>query len=331
MPLTDKEVLNAKPGTKPYKLFDGEGMYLLVQPDGGKYWRLKYRFAGREKLLALGVYDTVSLAEARQRRAKAKAALADALDPSAERQSEKRNQRIAAENTLQAIAAEWHENNKHSWLSHPASGALEVLKLAALVAMVADHVNKYAFDGAYPMMEHMGRLSFPLFALVVAANLRWNTADPHRYFMRLAVWGMASQAIYTWVTGNTDLNVLLTLGIGVQLALAVEALRQHSSMVGVLWLMLVIVATLPCDYPLTGPLLVALFPGWFARPGPYTALLAILGVAALNTSLLFAPAALASLIVAAVVAWWRPRLPRLTRYWFYPFYPTHFAVIRWIA
>ena len=95
--------------------------------------------------------------------------------------------------------------------------------------------------------------------------------------------------------------------------------------------MVVIVATLACDYRLTGPLLVLLFHGWFARPGPYSALLAILGVAALNTSLLFAPAALASLIVAAVVASWRPRLPRLTRYWFYPFYPTHLAVIRWIA
>jgi hypothetical protein len=216
-------------------------------------------------------------------------------------------------------------------LSHPASGALEVLKLAALVAMVADHANKYALDHAYPMMEHIGRLAFPLFALVVAANLRWNTADPQRYFIRLAVWGMASQAIYTWATGHTHLNVLLTLGIGVQLVLAVEALRQHSSVVGVLWLMVVIVATLSCDYRLTGPLLVMLFYGWFARPGPYTALLAILGVAALNTSLLFAPAALASLIVAGVVAWWRPSLPRLTRYWFYPFYPTHLALIRWIA
>ena len=216
-------------------------------------------------------------------------------------------------------------------LSHPASGALEVLKLAALVAMVADHANKYALDRAYPMMEHIGRLAFPLFALVLAANLRWNTADPQRYFMRLAVWGMASQAIYTWATGRTDLNTLLTLGIGVQLVLAVEALRQHSSVVGVLWLMVVIVATLACDYGLTGPLLVVLFHGWFARPGPYTALLAILGVAALNTSLLFAPAALASLIVAGAVAWWRPRLPRLTRYWFYPFFPIHFAVIRWIA
>jgi hypothetical protein len=216
-------------------------------------------------------------------------------------------------------------------LSHPASGALEVLKLAALVAMVVDHINKYALDHAYPMMEHIGRLAFPLFALVVAANLRWNTADPQRYFIRLAVWGIASQAIYTWATGRTDLNILLTLAIGVQLVLAVEALRQHSSVVGMLWLMIVIVATLSCEYRLTGPLLVLLFHAWFARPGPYTALLAILGVAALNTSLLFAPAALASPIVAGAVAWWRPRLPRLTLYWFYPFYPIHFAVIRWIA
>jgi hypothetical protein len=216
-------------------------------------------------------------------------------------------------------------------LSQPASGALEVFKLAALVAMVVDHVNKYALDRAYPMMEHIGRLAFPLFALVVAANLRWNTADPQRYFIRLAVWGIASQAIYTWATGRADLNILLTLAIGVQLVLAVEALRQHSSVVGMLWLMIVVVATLSCEYRLTGPLLVLLFHGWFARPGPYTAVLAILGVAALNTSLLFAPAALASLIVAGVVAWWRPRLPRLTLYWFYPFYPIHFAVIRWIA
>jgi hypothetical protein len=216
-------------------------------------------------------------------------------------------------------------------LSHPASGALEVLKLAALVAMVIDHANKYALEHAYPMMEQIGRLAFPLFALVIAANLHWNTADAQRYFMRLAVWGVASQAIYTWATGRTELNILLTLAIGVQLVLAVAALRQHASVVDVLWLLVVIVAALSCDYRFTGPLLVALFHAWFARPGLYTGLLAILGVAVLNTSLLFAPAALASLIVAAAVAWWRPRLPRFTRYWFYPFYPAHLAVIRWMA
>jgi hypothetical protein len=216
-------------------------------------------------------------------------------------------------------------------LSHPASGALEALKLAALAAMVVDHTNKYALGNAYTMMEHIGRLAFPLFALVVAANLRWNTADQQRYFIRLALWGMASQAIYTWATGRTDFNILLTLAIGVQLVLIVDALRQRFTVAGLLWLMLVIVATLACDYRLTGPLLVLLFHRWFAHPGAYTALLAILGVAALNTSLVFAPATLASLIVAVAVAWWRPGLPRITRYWFYPFYPIHLAVIRWIA
>jgi hypothetical protein len=216
-------------------------------------------------------------------------------------------------------------------LSHPGSGALEVLKLVAVAAMVVDHANKYALERAFPVMEHIGRLAFPLFALVLAANLRWNTADPQRYFIRLAVWGMASQAIYTWATGRADLNILLTLGIGLQLVLAVEALRRHSSVVNVLWLMVVTAATLSCDYRLTGPLLVLLFHEGFARPGRYTALLVILGVAALNTSALFAPAALASLIVAGAVALWRPRLPRLTRYWFYPFFPAHFGVIRWLA
>jgi hypothetical protein len=65
-------------------------------------------------------------------------------------------------------------------LSHPASGALEVLKLVALVEMVVDHANKYALEHACPIMEHIGRVAFPLFAFVIAANLRWNTADPQR-------------------------------------------------------------------------------------------------------------------------------------------------------
>lgn len=216
-------------------------------------------------------------------------------------------------------------------LSEPASGVLEVLKLAAMAAMVLDHANKYGLDRAYPVMEHIGRLAFPLFALVVAANLRWNTADPQRYFVRLAVWGAASQAVYTWATGRTDLNILLTLGIGVQLVLAVEALRQRYSEAGVLWLLLVVAASLACDYRLTGPLLVLLFHEWFARPRVEAALFVIVGVAALNGALLFVPAALASLVLAVGVAWWAPRVRRLTRHWFYPFYPAHLAVIRALA
>ena len=128
MALTDKAANNAKPQPKAYKLFDGEGLYLLVLPDGAKYWRLKYRFAGREKLLSFGVYPAVSLKQARDRRTKAKAALADGRDPSAERKAEKRSQRVAAANTLQAIAEEWHSKNVHTWSGDYADWVVRSLK-----------------------------------------------------------------------------------------------------------------------------------------------------------------------------------------------------------
>lgn len=197
--------------------------------------------------------------------------------------------------------------------------------------MLADHANKYGLERAYPAMEHLGRIAFPLFALVVAANLRWNTADPQRYFMRLAVWGMASQAVYTWATARTDLNILITLALGVLLVRTVERLRERWSGGSAMWLAIVLAATLACDYPLTGALLVLLLHEWFTRPALPTASLVIVAVAVLNVSLVFAPAALASLIVAALIASWEPRAPRRTRYWFYPFYPAHFAAIRLLA
>jgi hypothetical protein len=137
--------------------------------------------------------------------------------------------------------------------------------------------------------------------------------------------------VYAWATGRVELNILLTLGIGVQLVLAVEALRRRYSAAGVVWLMVVVGASLACDYRLTGPVLVLLFHEWFARPGRDTALLVVVGVAAVNGSLFFAPAALGALVVAVGVAWWAPRVPRVTRHWFYPFYPAHLALIRWLG
>jgi integrase len=140
--MTDKSASSAKPQEKPYKLFDGEGLYLLVQPDGAKYWRLKYRFAGKEKLLALGVYPTVPLSQARKERGIAKVALADGRDPSAQRQAEKRDQKISADNTLRAIAEEWHGNNKHAWSEDYADWILRALK-----------VDIFPWLGARPISE----------------------------------------------------------------------------------------------------------------------------------------------------------------------------------
>ena len=80
--LTALKVGNAKPGAKPYKLFDGSGLFLLVTPSGGKWWRLKYRFAGKEKQLSLGVYPQIGLKEVRAKRDLFRAMLAGGTDPS---------------------------------------------------------------------------------------------------------------------------------------------------------------------------------------------------------------------------------------------------------
>lgn len=86
MKLTARQVETSKAKDKPYKLSDGGGLYLLVNPNGARYWRLKYRVAGKEKSLALGVYPEVSLADARQKRAEAKKVLAAGGDPGQEKQ-----------------------------------------------------------------------------------------------------------------------------------------------------------------------------------------------------------------------------------------------------
>ena len=80
MPLTDIKARNSKPKDKPFKLFDSDGLFLLVTPAGGKWWRLRYKFDGKEKLLSLGVYPDVGLKDARTRRDDARKLLADGVE-----------------------------------------------------------------------------------------------------------------------------------------------------------------------------------------------------------------------------------------------------------
>ena len=110
MPLTDTAIKNAKSQAKQVKLFDGEGLFLLVTPSGGKWWRLKYRLGGKEKLLSLGVYPEISLKEARRRRDEARTLIAQGIDPSDQRKEEKAVAEAESkekENTFQAVATEW--------------------------------------------------------------------------------------------------------------------------------------------------------------------------------------------------------------------------------
>jgi integrase len=115
MPLTNATCLNAKPAAKPYKLADGAGLYLQVMPNGSKYWRLKYRFGGKEKLQSFGVYPEVSLAEARSKRDEARKQLATDTDPTIVKRERKLKARLEAGTTFEVVAREWHELNKERW------------------------------------------------------------------------------------------------------------------------------------------------------------------------------------------------------------------------
>ena len=101
MKLTARQVDTSKAKDKPYKLSDGGGLYLLVNSNGSRYWRLKYRIAGKEKLLALGVYPDVSLADARQKRSEAKKILSAGGDPGQEKLEEKQARVLAASNSFE--------------------------------------------------------------------------------------------------------------------------------------------------------------------------------------------------------------------------------------
>ena len=112
MALTDTHVRNAKPKAQAYKLSDGGGMYLLVRPDGARYWRLDYRFAGKRRTLALGIYPTTTLAVARARREDARVLLAQGADPSAAKKAKRRAALQASETTFEVIAREWLHNQR---------------------------------------------------------------------------------------------------------------------------------------------------------------------------------------------------------------------------
>ena len=114
MALTDLAVRSAKAPTKPQKLFDSGGLFLIVTPAGGKWWRFKYRFGGKEKLVSLGTYPEVSLRQARNRRDKAKGLLSNHIDPSQARKDNKEASQ-AAGNTFETIAREWFAKFSPQW------------------------------------------------------------------------------------------------------------------------------------------------------------------------------------------------------------------------
>lgn len=116
MALTDTQIRKTKPHAKPLRLFDGGGMYLEIAPSGGKWWRLKYRFDGKERRLSLGVYPDVGLKDARERRDKARKLLADGIDPSENRKALKAAREERLTNSFEVVAREWFAKRSKAWV-----------------------------------------------------------------------------------------------------------------------------------------------------------------------------------------------------------------------
>ncbi len=128
MPLTDTTIRKAKPESKSVKLYDERGLFLLVSPKGGKWWRFKYRFDGKEKQLSLGVYPDVSLKDARERRDDARKLVANEIDPSENRKAIKAVGKENAENTFELIAREWFAKHSKSIASDHATRIIRRLE-----------------------------------------------------------------------------------------------------------------------------------------------------------------------------------------------------------
>ncbi|HAF2460960.1 TPA: tyrosine-type recombinase/integrase, partial [Salmonella enterica] len=146
MKLTARQISTAKPTEKPYKLSDGGGLYLLVNPNGSRYWRMKYRYAGKEKLLSIGVYPDVTLAEARDKRTQAKRILAAGDDPSEVKQAEREAKNLAVNNSFELLALEWHEHKKPNWSSGYADDIMEYLRKD-----IFPYIGKKAITDIKPM------------------------------------------------------------------------------------------------------------------------------------------------------------------------------------
>jgi integrase len=152
MALTELKIRSEKAARAARKVYDERGLYLLIKPasakkpKGAKLWRFKYRYGGKERLLALGVYDEVGLAEARRARDKARELLRAGVDPGAARREEKRLAEYKAVNTFEAVAREWHEKKRAEW-----SGAHAAAKLDRLEKDLFPYVGKEPIADIKPL------------------------------------------------------------------------------------------------------------------------------------------------------------------------------------
>jgi integrase len=179
-PLTDIQPKNAKPREKPYKLTDGGGLYLLINPDGSKYWRMGYRFDGIERLLAFGKYPEISLKDAREARAAAREQINSGIDPAQAKRIDKINKATSNANTFEAVARAWHANKLDSWQTRTATNVLHRLEkdvfpligkypIADIKAPVMlDVLRQIEKRGALDMAKRQGQVCGQIFRFAIA-------------------------------------------------------------------------------------------------------------------------------------------------------------------
>jgi integrase len=186
MALTDTAIKKTRPADKPFKLYDGRGLYLLVQPNGAKYWRLKYRFSEKEKVLALGVYPEVTLAEAREQCLQARKLIGKGVDPVAAKQAAKRQHQAQCGHSFENIAREWHAKQGR-WTADHAHRVLSSLEKEI-----------FPWIGAKPI----GEITAPVIVDVVGRVEKRNALDvASRVLQRIS-----SVYRYAIQTGRTTYN-----------------------------------------------------------------------------------------------------------------------------
>mgnify|MGYP003385592068 CR=1 FL=1 len=174
MPLNDTAIRSAKPKAKPYKMHDFQGLFMLVTPNGGKWWRQKYRFQGKEKLLSLGTYPQILLSEARVRRDHIRKLVAEGIDPSNNRKAKKEAELTKAANSFEVVAREWiasrkdiwsesntkkvtqrHENDIFPWLG---KRPIAEIKAPELLKVMKRIVDRGAVETAQRTLQDCGRI-----------------------------------------------------------------------------------------------------------------------------------------------------------------------------
>lgn len=175
--LTDLAVRRAKPREKPYKLFDGNGLYLHVVPSGARRWRFKYKFLGTEKLMGLGVYPEISLKEARELHAEARKLVRANIDPITSRRDERRHAIQKIESTFEAVAKEWHDQQRGRWTADHADRVWVSLKNNVFPELGRKPVAEIRAQDVIRILRHIEQRD----ALDVASRALQRTAAVLRY------------------------------------------------------------------------------------------------------------------------------------------------------